>query len=368
MNFKLIRIPPPHRWAKILPFSHIDSLLIPGSCFFVGRLWPSVLAQNDFQQRQRYGSIFVRYPGAEESEGCKQAFFEESLVTALSLIVNFEQIDWNKVAHNPILSQEITNGHAARMRYSRFRSSLLGIEPQRRNRNPKDSNKSKVTKSKKEAKSAKKEKDDQAAIKSDPGVVPQPDATAGSPKVKNEASPIKKEATQNGYRFTTASELSPLATTLPDTTTQLHFTGRLLTPCSDSTELFAPSHGSGCGAFISATSPISGNDAMLHLHHHHHHHETEATGFDYTTAASEQQQQQQSASPWHPTSPSYSPFQLPSYELDNFNSAAAASGYCDHTQHHHHAGEGFGISPSAMMAPDHTHAPVKHEEWDSGFH
>lgn len=36
------------------------------------------------------------------------------------------QIDWNKVAHDPILSQEITNGHAARMRYSRFKKQMDG--------------------------------------------------------------------------------------------------------------------------------------------------------------------------------------------------------------------------------------------------
>ena len=48
------------------------------------------------------------------------------------------------MAHDPILAQEITNGHAARMRYSRFKSAMLGLQPQRRNR--KDKNK--VAKSK----------------------------------------------------------------------------------------------------------------------------------------------------------------------------------------------------------------------------
>ncbi|KAF7916642.1 uncharacterized protein EAE98_010651 [Botrytis deweyae] len=35
-----------------------------------------------------------------------------------------KDIDWNKVARDPILSQEITNGHAARMRYSRFKKQM----------------------------------------------------------------------------------------------------------------------------------------------------------------------------------------------------------------------------------------------------
>ncbi|KXX81228.1 hypothetical protein MMYC01_201381 [Madurella mycetomatis] len=61
---------------------------------------------------------------------------------------SLKDIDWNKVARNPILSQEITNGHAARMRYSRFRAAMLGLEPQRRNRtNP---TKSRVAKRKRD--------------------------------------------------------------------------------------------------------------------------------------------------------------------------------------------------------------------------
>lgn len=222
-----------------------------------------------------------------------------------------------------------------------------------------------MTRSKKEPKTTtKKEKDEQTAIKSDPGAVPQATAAAGTTKIKNEAGLVKKEVIPNDFRFTTPADMSPLATTLPDTSTQLHF-ARLLTPCSDNTELFAPTHG-GSGAFISVASPIPANDAMFH----HHHHNTAARGFEYTTAAANGRQE--SASSWHPTSPSYSPFQLPPYELDNFNSAAAASGYCDHISqqqhHHHHQSDGFGIAPSAMMEPDHTHTPVKHEEWDSGLH
>ena len=50
------------------------------------------------------------------------------------------QIDWNKVAHDPILSQEITNGHAARMRYSRFKKQMEGTAPIRRPRNNNNGN------------------------------------------------------------------------------------------------------------------------------------------------------------------------------------------------------------------------------------
>jgi hypothetical protein len=67
------------------------------------------------------------------------------------LIISCNQIDWTKVAHNPVLAQPITNGHAARMRYSRFKAAMLGLEPQRRNRtNASNNNKSRVSKKKKD--------------------------------------------------------------------------------------------------------------------------------------------------------------------------------------------------------------------------
>ncbi|KAL3421282.1 hypothetical protein PVAG01_07727 [Phlyctema vagabunda] len=47
-----------------------------------------------------------------------------------------KDIDWNQVAHDPILAQEITNGHAARMRYSRFKKQMDGTSGVRRQRNP----------------------------------------------------------------------------------------------------------------------------------------------------------------------------------------------------------------------------------------
>ncbi|TWU78647.1 hypothetical protein ED733_005485 [Metarhizium rileyi] len=45
---------------------------------------------------------------------------------------NLKDIDWNQVAQDPVLLQSITNGHAARMRYSRFRATVTGHEPQKR--------------------------------------------------------------------------------------------------------------------------------------------------------------------------------------------------------------------------------------------
>lgn len=220
------------------------------------------------------------------------------------------------------------------MRYSRFRNSLLHIEPQRRNRA--GGNKSKVTKSKKETKTR---KESEQPIKNDPNTSPdtqQEGPKAPSPKIKDEAL-VKREVQQTPSETCIAAAEMP-STSLPDTNMQ--FQNRLLTPCSD-TDLFAMSHGY-------ATSPAS--DVLQH----------ETCHYDYTGATAHCGHETAS---WQP-SPSYSPFAMPSYEIDSYS--APASAFCEH-QHTTHP-DGFGIAPSAMMAPDQSHALVKHEEWDSRFH
>ncbi len=246
------------------------------------------------------------------------------------LTVDGGQIDWNKVAHDPILAQEITNGHAARMRYSRFRASMLGLEPQRRNRAgavPK----SKVAKSKKEPKTKK-----EAAVKPDhaPGspslgdMMPKP---ALSPQVKQEIS-----QTAAGPRLSLASPA------VPDHT---HFQARLLTPCSDTDLLGTPQ------AF--APSPASD---MLHAE----------TPFDFAGAA--HCAHDHTASWSH--GGAYQAFGMP-YELEDY-----AAGFCEHHhQHshpqeahdHHHQADGLCV-PSALMEPGPGHLPVKDEEWDAQYH
>lgn len=109
------------------------------------------------------------------------------------------------------------NGHAARMRFARFRASVMGHEPQRRNRT---ADKSRVTKSKK----AQQPKRDSLA-KSDSGLSLSPYAQVRpSPK-------IKQETIQPAYlaQFSPASAPSPYFTAdgRDDTNT------RVLTPCSD---------------------------------------------------------------------------------------------------------------------------------------
>ncbi|RDW95338.1 hypothetical protein BP5796_01101 [Coleophoma crateriformis] len=48
---------------------------------------------------------------------------------------NLKDVDWTQVARDPALAQEITNGHAARMRYSRYKRQIDGPSGVRRPRN-----------------------------------------------------------------------------------------------------------------------------------------------------------------------------------------------------------------------------------------
>lgn len=111
---------------------------------------------------------------------------------------NLKDIDWNQVAQDPVLMSPITNGHAARMRYSRFRSTILNHETQKRGRVGDKGRVSKQTK-----------KDTQSRKSS---------------IVKSESS-----ASLSSYaQLSPASMTSPYMGELQD-----EFSTRFLTPCSD---------------------------------------------------------------------------------------------------------------------------------------
>lgn len=227
------------------------------------------------------------------------------------------------MAHDPILAQEITNGHAARMRYSRFRAAMLGLEPQRRNRtNP---NKSRVTKSKKEPKAKKEE----PSIKQDPGISIVPPSNdepkVASPKVKQEQLQTSPEPTPSESR----PGFTPSAISAPDLHTQLHT--RLLTPCSDS-DVLAANQGY-------AASPS--ND-MLHPD----------SQFDFSRAP----QYAHDHMSW--TRAQTFPTFGVGYDLDSY-----ANSFCHH-QHSHQAADGLTVS-GGMLEADANHVMVKHEEWDA---
>ncbi|KAI5466915.1 hypothetical protein BGZ63DRAFT_418664 [Mariannaea sp. PMI_226] len=131
---------------------------------------------------------------------------------------NLKDIDWNQVAQDPVLLQPITNGHAARMRFARFRATVNGHEPTKRNRT---ADKSRVTKPKKPSQAKR-----DSLTKSEYGAT-----IASYAQIRHGASPkIKQEQNQHGYlaQFSPASTTSPYLTDNRD-----DLSTRFLTPCSD---------------------------------------------------------------------------------------------------------------------------------------
>ncbi|KEZ43791.1 hypothetical protein SAPIO_CDS3938 [Scedosporium apiospermum] len=126
-----------------------------------------------------------------------------------------KDIDWNEVAKDPILAQPITNGHAARMRYSRFRSAMLGQEPQKRTKG--GAAKSKSTKGKKDTKT---KQEDSIKVETDIN------ANSSTKKRKRDESPDKlKRERPDAAHF--LSQFSPASVPSPMTDTSL------ISSCSD---------------------------------------------------------------------------------------------------------------------------------------
>ncbi|GAB1313056.1 hypothetical protein MFIFM68171_03266 [Madurella fahalii] len=265
-----------------------------------------------------------------------------------------KDIDWNKVARNPILSQEITNGHAARMRYSRFRAAMLGLEPQRRNRtNP---SKSRVSKRKRDdGPKPKKEENggnsdavktedatnSTAAVKSERRSITQQSPTSSQPSmmptavVKSEAGLTHPSYTRGHQRHhpsvlsvpspktkqetipTAAAIITPttpmpepypfgIATAAPTTTstaasapvpfTDIHSNHptqmRLLTPSSDSDILQGSAHNHNPNHNHSFIPPSPVQTGTDLLHHHHSPAASAPSPYDFTSYDA-------AASPWH---------------------------------------------------------------------
>ncbi|KAL7795256.1 hypothetical protein V8C37DRAFT_48661 [Trichoderma ceciliae] len=113
---------------------------------------------------------------------------------------NLRDIDWNQVAADPVLIEPISNGHAARMRFSRFRATVSGQTTSKRGR---PSGKARAAKVKKGMQA----KGDRS-IKSEPGSASLSSYAQFSPE-------------------SLASLTSPYMGDCDD------FSARFLTPCSD---------------------------------------------------------------------------------------------------------------------------------------
>lgn len=236
---------------------------------------------------------------------------------------NLKDIDWNQVASNPILSQEITNGHAARMRYSRFRSAMLGLEPQRRNRTSKEKP-NRVTKSKKEPKdqNSKKEEIKAEALKNHAESAASPTESPSIPtRIKQECGPPAY------HNSRTISTPMPMVSVAP---TQHTIQPRLLTPCSD-TDGFP------------ASPAVTASPAAEMLN--------SQAPYDFPVAHFSHDTPMWSHSPMFPPG---------SYE-HSFTFEPIPMTVANPVMHHHN---GCATAPADRQAEG-EYVPVKHEHWDN---
>ncbi|PNY28833.1 Uncharacterized protein TCAP_01246 [Tolypocladium capitatum] len=155
---------------------------------------------------------------------------------------DLKDINWDQVAQDPVLLESITNGHAARMRFSRFRSTVTGKGPQKRRRRV---GKARVSKSAKGHPSAKgrpsakghpsekdrpSEKDHQS--KKDAVIKPESDVNVSSNA--QVCRDVLGLSTYDGNSTSCPSQHQPFRLTSPYMgDTQNDFSPRFATPCSD---------------------------------------------------------------------------------------------------------------------------------------
>ncbi|KAK0706573.1 hypothetical protein B0T26DRAFT_680240 [Lasiosphaeria miniovina] len=221
-----------------------------------------------------------------------------------------KDIDWEKVAHDPILLQDISNGHAARMRYSRFKSTMLGLQPQRRNRtasnpSPTGTSSSRVSKKKRDDKARRNNERDAAAA-----------ATAAAVKLETGGIIIKPEPdVLGGRRLFPATTTSTTTATTPEPPHHHHqqmagldlgggdmharsmHMQRLLTPCSDS-DVMAASTAMAATAhpFSTMASPGSEMDILRQQQQQQQHADAP---FDFSGGVHHNQQHDNSSGSWH---------------------------------------------------------------------
>lgn len=229
------------------------------------------------------------------------------------------------------------------MRYSRFRSAMLGLEPTRRNRTGPP--KSRVTKPKKDPKSPPLPSNRDESMK--------PESLAGTstpaPQEPTEISAppppkIKQESLQRNLENRLENRLTPgltpgppmsmsMSAPSPNVATSHTMQSRLLTPCSD-TDVFVPAM---------STSPTS--DLI----------NSQQPSFDFSRAPCPSHED---GCDWSPAM-AYASFSNP-YVLNNYTTAYDTQ----HLNHHHHF-DTFGMQlPSIETDGDYNAADVKGENWD----
>jgi hypothetical protein len=196
---------------------------------------------------------------------------------------DLRHVDWDEVAKDEHLEKPVTNGHAARMRYSRLRASIQGPNRGRTVTTPKPAegrvSKPKKTTAAKQAVTAA----TIAAQKSASPVVPDPPSLVMSPPVniKQEFRASETPAPDHVHRFVTpgSEEMFPQ-------TPHLDFDGRMQTPDIANPSLFGtalPEEAEECNH---PEEFKQFSDAMGHLHHDHAPYMTYAVPWNFSSAHS----------------------------------------------------------------------------------
>ncbi|CCC10955.1 hypothetical protein SMACR_04184 [Sordaria macrospora] len=250
---------------------------------------------------------------------------------------SLKDIDWNEVAASPFLSQKISNGHAARMRYSRFRASMLGTEPRPRNRTNPDKNR--VTKTKKEDGERPKTK----AVKVEKGKEGGEESKSQSSQTSLPSPPLKDDQDFIHPEPSSLDNIYPtptsMATPMPDIQPRMQW--RHLTPCSDSDALTTSPH-----IYTPAVGQACPTDMLLgHTD----------TPFDYTGSAATT-----TTGSWQPTLPAYAGYGM-GYELDTYATAYAVS---DSQQNEQHAAEQLQVHAAMLEHESHT-GMIKQEDCEA---
>jgi len=231
------------------------------------------------------------------------------------------------VASDDILPQPISNGHAARMRFSRMRTVMQNLEGQQR-RAGMIPPKSKVTKPKKESR-AKKE----AVVKQDPTAESTAESTGHQGLSREGSPPVKQEPSQ--LRAESQALVGSIAVAVSEAHRQLH--GRLLTPCSDNDFMGTPH-----SYQASPASDIFQADAP----------------FDFSPTGPCPHEREAS---WPPP-PAYHVYEQVAYGLHGY-----ATGFEDDHHLTQHAADALMV-PGDVLEHALGHGPIKHEEWDNCEH
>lgn len=218
------------------------------------------------------------------------------------------------------------------MRYSRFKSAILGLEPTRRNRT--SPNKSRVTKSKKEPKA---KKDSTVKSESVPVESVSPEPQLAQDSREGSATMIKQETSPYSFDYRLTPRLTPGLTPGPTSAMSMSSTPgviqpRFITPCSDM-DRFSPSP-----ALTSSPADFP------------------QSSFDYRSSPCPER-----PDPMWSQVPPFPTYGGAAYSFDAYENGSCEP--CEHPQLRHESPVHIGL-PTQSIESEGDYIVVKHEDWD----